>query len=105
MNIKSETMQQKFTKLLDIEVYFRVHFFYRNAKEIFVEQKIYDMFVDLELEILRLKDTIHKLEDKIIVLEFNQKFNETDIKYLNQSLFDHKMNFIKYQMQHSNDGK
>jgi hypothetical protein len=70
-----------------------------------VEQKIYEMFIELELEILRLKDKISTLEDKVMVLEFNQKFNETELKYLSEGLFNHKMDFIKYQMRYSNDGK
>lgn len=70
-----------------------------------MEQKIYEMFVELELEILRLKDKIYTLEDKVMILEFNQKFNETEMKYLSEGLFNQKMDFIKYQMRCSNDGK
>lgn len=92
-------------KTLDREVYFAVHFFYRNKQEILVEQKIYEMFVELELEILRLKDKIYTLEDKVMILEFNQKFNETELKHLSEGLFNQKMDFIKYQMRCSNDGK
>lgn len=70
-----------------------------------MEQKIYEMFVELELEILRLKDKIYTLEDKVMILEFNQKFNETEMKHLSEGLFNQKMDFIKYQMRCSNDGK